>query len=242
MFEDSLFESSPLTKHNSWTTALSLVLQLLVAGVLVLVPLIYTQVLPEQSRSTIIEPPPPPATAARATQANTTSAKRVSELDNGVVRLPLRIPNTVTIVRDEETPASGNSIPGAIPGVPSGVSNAIITQLIRATPPAVPKIAVQKVRVSSGVAQGLLIREVTPQYPQLARQARIQGTVVLQAMIGKDGKIENLHVISGHSMLVQAAMEAVKQWRYKPYCLNGEPVDVDTQINVNFTLSGGRFH
>ena len=97
----------------------------------------------------------------------------------------------------------------------------------------------QKVRVSSGVAQGLLIREVKPEYPSLARQARIQGSVILQALIGKDGSVQNLRVISGHPMLVQAAMEAVKQWRYKPYYLNGEPVEVDTQITVNFTLSGG---
>ena len=92
----------------------------------------------------------------------------------------------------------------------------------------------QKVRVSSGVAQGLLIREVKPEYPSLARQARIQGSVILQALIGKDGSVQNLRVISGHPMLVQAAMEAVK-----PYYLNGEPVEVETQVNVNFTLLGG---
>ena len=97
----------------------------------------------------------------------------------------------------------------------------------------------QKVRVSPGVAQGLLIREVKPEYPSLARQARIQGSVILQALIGKDGSVQNLRVISGHPMLVQAAMEAVKQWRYKPYYLNGEPVEVETQVNVNFTLLGG---
>jgi protein TonB len=95
------------------------------------------------------------------------------------------------------------------------------------------------VRVSQGVSQGLLIHEVRPQYPPLARQARIQGAVVLQAVIGKDGAIQNLHVVSGHPMLTTAAIDAVKQWRYKPYFLNGEPVEVDTQITVNFTLSGG---
>jgi protein TonB len=93
--------------------------------------------------------------------------------------------------------------------------------------------------VSQGVSQGLLIHQVKPTYPPLARQARIQGTVVLQAVIGKDGSIQNLKVVSGHPMLAPAALEAVKQWRYKPYFLNGEPVEVDTTINVNFTLSGG---
>jgi protein TonB len=70
-------------------------------------------------------------------------------------------------------------------------------------------------------------------------QARVQGTVVLQAVIGKDGTIRELRLISGHPMLAPAAIEAVKQWRYRPYLLNGEPVEVDTQVNVNFTLGGG---
>jgi periplasmic protein TonB len=105
---------------------------------------------------------------------------------------------------------------------------------------AVPKIATpQRVRVSSGVSSGLLIRKVSPNYPPLARQARIQGTVVLQAQISKDGSIINLNLISGHPMLAPAAIEAVKQWKYKPYLLNGEPVEVETQVQVNFTLAGG---
>jgi protein TonB len=88
------------------------------------------------------------------------------------------------------------------------------------------------------VTQGLKIRDVKPTYPALARQARIQGTVVLQAVISKEGAIENLKVLSGHPMLVPAAIDAVKQWKYKPYILNGEPVEVDTQVTVNFTLGG----
>ena len=85
----------------------------------------------------------------------------------------------------------------------------------------------------------MLITKVQPTYPPLARQARIQGTVLLQAEISKDGTIENLRLISGHPMLAPAAIEAVKQWKYKPYMLNGEPVEVETQIQVNFTLAGG---
>jgi protein TonB len=84
-----------------------------------------------------------------------------------------------------------------------------------------------------------LIRKVQPNYPPLARQARIQGNVVLQAVISKQGTIENLQVISGHPMLVPAALEAVKQWRYKPYLLNGDAVEVETQVTVIFSLSGG---
>ena len=116
----------------------------------------------------------------------------------------------------------------------------VIGGIISATPVAVPKVATpQRVRVSSGVSSGLLIRRVNPTYPPLARQARIQGVVILQAQISKDGSIENLQLISGHPMLAPAAIEAVKQWKYKPYLLNGEPVEVDTQVQVNFTLAGG---
>jgi protein TonB len=93
--------------------------------------------------------------------------------------------------------------------------------------------------VSEGVAQALLVTRVQPVYPPLARQARIQGTVVLRAIISRDGSIENLTLVSGHPMLVPAAIDAVKQWKYQPYLLNGQPVEVDTEVLVNFALSGG---
>jgi protein TonB len=96
---------------------------------------------------------------------------------------------------------------------------------------------VQRVRVSSGVAQGLLIRQVNPVYPPLAKTARVEGRVILQATIGKDGTVENLRLISGHPMLAPAAIDAVRQWRYKPYYLNSEPIEVETTITVNFTLT-----
>jgi protein TonB len=120
------------------------------------------------------------------------------------------------------------------------VPNAVITEIARSVPPTVVKPAApQKLRVPSGVAAGMLIYQLKPAYPRLAAQARIQGTVVLQAVIAKDGTVHDLHVISGHPMLLPAAIEAVRQWRYRPYLLNNEPVEVDMQINVNFTLSGG---
>jgi protein TonB len=117
--------------------------------------------------------------------------------------------------------------------------NGVIGGMINSTA-AIPKVATpQRVRVSQGVSAGNLIKRVQPNYPPLARQARIQGQVVLQAEISREGTIQNLQLISGHPMLAPAAIEAVKQWRYKPYLLNGEPVAVDTQVVVNFTLSGG---
>jgi protein TonB len=91
--------------------------------------------------------------------------------------------------------------------------------------------------VGGNVQQAMLIRQPKPVYPPLAKQARIQGVVRLNAIIGKDGTIQNLQVATGHPLLVPAALDAVKQWVYKPTLLNGEPVEVITQIDVNFTLS-----
>lgn len=95
----------------------------------------------------------------------------------------------------------------------------------------------QRVRVSQGVAQGLLLHKVDPLYPPLARQARIQGTVVLKVLVNKSGDVEKAEPVSGHPMLGPAAIAAVKQWRYQTYLLNGEPVEMETQVTVNFTLS-----
>lgn len=99
-----------------------------------------------------------------------------------------------------------------------------------------PKLP-QRVRVSQGVSQGLIVTKVQPKYPGKARKKGIQGTVVLHVMISKAGDIATVELVSGHPLLAPAAIEAVKQWKYKPYLLDGNPVEVDTQIQVNFTLS-----
>jgi protein TonB len=123
-----------------------------------------------------------------------------------------------------------------IPGGTGTAPNSVISNVIKILP-AMPKVvAPPKVRVSSGVAQGLLIHQTKPVYPPLAMQARIQGTVLLQAVVAKDGTVQDLRVVSGHPLLVKAALDAVKLWRYKPYRLNDQPVEVDTEIIVNFTL------
>jgi protein TonB len=166
-----------------------------------------------------------------------------TDLINGQLRTPTKIPEKVQMIKEDEAPPPVMSagVVGGVPGgIPGGAMNGVIGGIVSSTPVAVPKVATpQRVRVSQGVTQGLLIRKIQPNYPPLARQARIQGSVLLQAEISKDGTIENLRLISGHPMLAPAAIEAVKQWKYKPYILNGEPVEVETQITVNFTLSGG---
>ena len=247
MFEDSLIESGGRLKtKRGATTLISFVLQVLLVGVLILIPLIYTEALPKQQlMSFLVAPPPPPPPPPPPAAVPIKVVKQIqSDLNNGQLRTPTKIPEKVQMIKEEEAPpptlASGGVVGGVPGGVPGGQMGGVIGGIISSTPVAVPKVATtQRVRVSQGVSNGLLIRKVQPAYPPLARQARIQGQVLLQAQISKDGTIENLQLISGHPMLAPAAIEAVKQWRYKPYMLNGEPVAVDTQVVVNFTLSGG---
>ena len=126
---------------------------------------------------------------------------------------------------------------GAIPGI-EGRQNPVIASMLRsAGSNPIHHVTAPVVRASHA-EEGLLIRQIKPTYPPLAKQTRIQGTVVLQAIIARDGTIQQLRVASGHPILTQAAVEAVQQWRYRPYLLNGEPVEVETQITVNFTLNG----
>ncbi|PYX80899.1 MAG: energy transducer TonB [Acidobacteria bacterium] len=246
MFEDSLIESGGRLKtKRGMTTALSFVLQVALVGVLVLVPLLFTEALPKQQLMTFLvapPPPPPPPPPPAATPVRTVKIVQ-SDIMNGQLRTPTKIPEKVQMIKEEEAPplASMGGVVGGVPGgVPGGQMGGVIGGIISSTPVAVPKVAApQRVRVSQGVSQGLLIKKIQPPYPPLARQARIQGQVVLQAEISKDGSIQNLRLISGHPMLAPSAIEAVKQWRYKPYYLNGEPVEVETQITVIFSLSGG---
>jgi protein TonB len=241
MFEDSLVESGGrLARRNPWTTAFSFALQIFAGGILVLMSMIYTEALPSQKLLSVLEAPAPPPPAAPVQPAVTRWSRQASEFSGSVLIPPREIPNHVTIFKDETPPGnpSVSSGIGVLNGLGDGATSSVLTEVLRSTPVAVATVRVNKIRVSSGVAQGLLIRQVKPEYPALARQARIQGTVMLQATIGKDGTVQNLRVISGHPMLTAAAIAAAKQWLYKPYYLNGEPVEVDTQINVIFTLTG----
>lgn len=146
--------------------------------------------------------------------------------------LPNQIDNGAAL-----SPDSGPYVPGARNGDPHGFPN-LFDGSARPVLPALPPAMVSHPLRLSHMNEGNLIRKVRPNYPALARSARIQGTVVLQAMISKQGTIENLTVVTGHPMLVPAAIDAVRQWRYRPYILNNEPVEVETQITVNFSLAG----
>jgi protein TonB len=240
MFEDSLIESSGRIKtKRKWTTMLTIALQFMLVGVLILIPLIYTEALPKSMITTfLVAPPPPPPPPPPVQQIKVTRIE--TELDNGALRTPTKIPEKIKIVKEEEAPPSAGAgvVGGVSGGVPGGGMGGVIGGLLGGTAN-IPKVTLNRVRVSGGVVEGNLIHKVVPPYPALAKTARIQGQVVLHAIISKQGNVENLNVMSGHPMLVQSALDAVKQWKYRPYILNGEPVEVETTITVNFNLTGG---
>ncbi len=246
MFDD-LVESSVVRKKTNkpWTVVLSAILQAVVLGILVLIPLIYTEALPKQFLTTFLvapaPPPPPPPPAAPVTKI----VKPVTRLiQQGRMMAPTVIPKKVEIIKEEELPPDvGNvgvvgGVPGGVPGGQAGgVLGGIIGGVGSSAPPP-PKEAPKRVRVGGNVQQAKMIRMVQPVYPQIAKTAHIQGTVILHAIIAKDGTVQELQYVSGPPLLMRAAMDAVKQWRYQPTLLNGEPVEVDTTISVIFTLGG----
>jgi protein TonB len=266
MFEDSLLESggrnSRLHRRGPWATVLSLVIQCFLVALLVLIPLVKTNVLPQRQLVTFLvapppppPPPPPPAAkpAAKPVPKRVVRPKPVPRIDPSKLKAPTKIPEKIAIVKDEEPPPAPPSTGvagGVVGGVPGGqvggVVGGVLGSIMPSTPVAPPKpppppppAPPKRVKVSGGVTAGMALVKVAPVYPVLARQARISGTVVLQAVIGKNGRIEHLHAVKGHPLLIQSAIDAVSKWRYRPYILNGQPVEVETQITVNFKLEGG---
>jgi len=240
MFEDSLIESGgKLKDRRKGTTAFSFLVQIGIIGFMVLVPLLFTEALPKaQLMMALVAPPPPPPPPPPAEVHVVRQVQ--TDIVNGQLRTPTKIPKKVEMIKEEEAPPPMTSgVVGGVPGgVPGGSMNGVMSGIVNSTG-FIPTIKPQRIRVSSGVTQGLVIHRVEPVYPPIAKTARVQGTVILAAVIGKDGTIQNLHVVSGHPLLTGAAMDAVKQWRYRPYILNGDPVEVDTQVEVHFTLAGG---
>jgi protein TonB len=238
-------------KTGNWrraTIPIAYIFEGVLVGLFVLVPLIYTEALPAAQLMVFLEappppPPPPPPPAAAAPRI----VRRVTMED--IMKAPTVIPKSVRIVRDTPEPLQNaavgvvGGIPGGVPGGTFGgtlgaVLGGVLTPNTAPPPPPPPKAATPKrIRVGGQVENARLIFQPKPEYPPLAKMARIQGTVRLEAIISKDGTIQDLKVVSGHPLLVKAALEAVQRWRYQPTLLNGEPVEVVTEVDVNFTLA-----
>jgi protein TonB len=238
MFEDSLVESQGRIRTRSrWFAIISFAAQAALLLLIILLPILHPQALPKQSLERLLVAPPPPRAPAwvKTNRAALSSAPSPSALNLQATR---RIPREISTVTDN-APAPdasirdlGNSGPGVIGAL----------DITSAPPPPVvvhPAPApTHPLTVSSGVAAGRLLSSIRPSYPAIARQARIQGTVLLEATISRDGMIENLRVVDGPPMLRQAAMDAVATARYRPFLLNGQPVEVQTSIQVIFSLGG----
>jgi protein TonB len=249
MFSDSLLEFGQARKRKAFATTTSFIFNCLAVGVMLIMPLVFTEELPKAQLLTFLvapAPPPPPPPPAAAQPVRVVHQIQTDMLNTGQLRTPSKIPTKVEMIKEEEAPppmmATGGVVGGVPGGIPGGQPGGVIGSILSATsalsnaPKFIPATP-QRVRISQGVTKGLLIHRVEPVYPPLARAARVQGDVVLTAIISTNGDIENLQLVSGHPMLVPAALTAVRQWRYKPYLLNGTPVEVETTITVIFTLS-----
>src|SRR5271165_817261 len=250
MFSDSLLEFGPQRKRKFFATTTSFIVNILAVLILLLIPLAFTEQLPKAQLLTFLvapPPPPPPPPPAAAQVQKVVHVIQTDMLSTGQLRTPSKIPQKIEMIKEEEAPppmpVGGGGVVGGVPGgIPGGQLGGVIGGIVSATSnlSSVPKLATAaptRVRISQGVTKGLLIHRVEPTYPPLARAARVQGEVILSAVIDVNGSIQNLQLVSGHPMLVPSAIAAVKQWRYKPYLLNGQPVEVETQITVIFSLS-----
>jgi protein TonB len=238
MFEDSTFESTGRirTRSRGWMIA-AFTFNSSILLTMVLVPLIYTQALPHQAMAFLMAiPPPPAAPPPEPPRQPLRSASTSTNMSSTQILMPTQIPRTIVIPSGPE-PANIGNVASMDPsdGVPGGMGDVFRPQ---PAPRIVHPNVKTPVRVPSSIAAGLLIRKVIPTYPPLGKAMRIEGTVVLAATISRDGTIANLRIVSGPAVLQQAAYDAVSSWRYRPYLLNGQPVEVETTINVIFTLGG----
>jgi periplasmic protein TonB len=235
VFEDALMESGRAIKtQRTWTSGVAAICNGSIACLIVLLPLLHPASLPKQTLSVLLAAPAPPAPPSPHVSRVVNLATRAAAFANPFTP-PQIVPNSIAIT-DAPAPTELNLAPiarentGSLTGLPESIG--------ASSPPQVRVSPARKPVISSGVMEGRRVSGAEPQYPAIARAARVQGTVVLNATISKAGTIENLRVMTGPAMLVPAAEEAVRTWRYRPYSLNGEPVEVETTVRVIFNLGG----
>jgi periplasmic protein TonB len=242
LFHDSLVVSGAKSRpRNPWAAVGSVILLSLLLLALVVIPLFQTDTLPKQETLTMLYVLPAVAASNVTRLPAPTSTSRNSPTN---MRVPSAVHTTQEAPPSPPVDTAGGLVGGVPGGVVGGIPGGVLSEVLRSTGSApvlakTPAPTPRRIRVPARIAEANLVYDVAPKYPPEAGRGRIEGTVVLLAVIGKDGTVEDVRVKSGLSLLAQAAIEAVKQWRYRPYVLNGEPVEVDSQITINFTLSRG---
>jgi protein TonB len=228
MFEDSIFESAGRihTRSHEWMFA-AFAFNASIMLAFVAIPLIFPPALPHQFSSYLMEvfvPPKPQPVPQQPAQ----TARQATETQSNPFAAPRQIPPTIFIaaVPEQQITLGSSSL--------EDPNNDLFKRNVEMT--VVHPVEQPRQRVSSGTEEGLLIQKTLPVYPPIARATGTSGTVALAAIISKTGTIENLRVISGPMMLQQAALDAVRTWRYRPYLLNGQPVEVETTVSVIFTM------
>jgi protein TonB len=231
---NTLESSWDRSARRGWSAIASFTFQAMALSLLLLIPLL---IVPGPPRlllweSPVAPPAPPPPRGPER------PIHRSTNLNGGELVPPTVIPPLIADIHEvpiaDAPDARDLGVVGST-GSRGGVDHSIGDIAVAAPPP--PPAPSHPLKISHW-AEGNLIYRVQPQYPPLARQARIQGAVQLRAIISKAGTIERLTLESGHPMLAGAAMDAVRQWRYRPYLLNDEPIEIETEITVNFLLSG----
>ena len=242
MFEDSLIESGGRLKtKRGATTLFSFVLQMILLGVLILIPLLYTEALPKTQLMTfLVAPPPPPPPPPPAAATPIKVVKIQSEIVNGQLRTPTKIPQKIQMIKEEEAPPPMNSMAGVVGGVPGGVPGGIGPTGPAEPPPPPPEEKKPEppkiIRKSGGVLQGSATRKVEPTYPPLAKAARVNGQVVVEVTVDEQGNVISARALNGHPLLKDAAVNAAKGWKFSPTMLTGVPVKVIGTITFNFNL------
>ena len=226
--------------RNPWAAIGSLAFLSVLVLALAVAPLYRTIPLPKGKTLTMLYLQPPPAAGGNPTKFQAPKpASTYTPTSTGIIA-------HVQKMQEAPPPPVGTTggVAGGVPdGMVGGVPGAVFSEMLNSAPsvPVLPKspvpLPVKRIRVAARVAEANLIHDVTPQYPPEAGRARLEGAVVLMAVIGQDGTVKDVRVESGLPILAQAAIDAVKQWRYKPYLIDGEPVEVDSRITINFTLS-----
>lgn len=238
MFAESLLESGNAhPRGRGWATTLSLAIQSLLLAMLIAVPLFRPAALPVQLKSVTApiafgSPDVPPTPQPAGARASTTQ----SQLETPPF-IPADIPTGRTSAPATEAPPVPCFGPCLPPGPGSTTGTVGSIPLFTGPAPVVKPPAPTAPRRVSVIDLGAVVRQVRPVYPPIAQQIRLEGTVVLRALIARDGRVTNVQVLSGHGLFHESARAAVTQWRYRPYILNGEPVEVETHITVNYRLA-----